>query len=310
MPEAARRLREILAAPGICVTPGVTDAFVARLAERAGFEAIFTTGAGIANTSLGMPDLGLTTMTEVVAATRRVVEAVAIPVIADADTGYGNHLNVTRTVREFEHAGVAGLFIEDQVAPKRCGHFEGKRVVPSDEMVEKIIAARLARRDPDLVLIARTDAIAVEGLDAALRRARMYVAAGVDMIFVEAPRTVEELGAIPGAVSVPCLVNMVEGSITPVLPADELAAMGFKMAVYANLALRAAGAAVRHAFEVLHAHGTSDAVVGEIMSWEDRQSLVGLPEWQELDDRIAALSREVEAPDEAAVGGRRKGARA
>ena len=292
MSSAAQRLRELLAGPDLVVVPGVTGAFYARLAEQAGFEAIFTTGAGIANTLLGVPDIGLTTMTEVVTITRHVVDAVSIPVIADADTGYGNHLNVVRTVKELERAGVAGLFIEDQVAPKRCGHFDRKRVVPVREMAEKIVAATMARENPDLVLIARTDAIAVEGLEAALERARCYVEAGADIIFVEAPRSIEEMARIPGAVAVPCMINLVEGGRTPILPATELAAMGFKLAVYANLALRTAAQAVERAFKVLREEGHSSSLIDEIFSWQKRQATVGLPEWERLDAEVAELTDE------------------
>lgn len=289
MPESPRqRLRQLLARPGITVVPGVTDAFEARLAQRAGFDAIFTTGAGIANTLLGVPDIGLTTMTEIVEMTRRIVDAVSVPVIADADTGYGNHLNVMRTVAEMEHAGVAALFIEDQVAPKRCGHFAGKTVVADIEMVEKIVAADKARRDPDTVLIARTDAIAVEGLEGALRRARAYVAAGAEVIFVEAPRDERELAAIPGAVGVPCVVNMVEGGVTPLLPADRLAEMGYRLVIHANLALRAAAHAVANAFAVLRRDGTSAALLEEILPWEERQRTVGLDAWRAAEEEILA----------------------
>ncbi len=282
------QLRALLAAPGIALCPGVTNAWVARQAEAAGFGCLFVTGAGVANTLYGWPDLGLVTLDESLAVTRRIADAVSIPVIADCDTGYGNHLNVTRTVREFEHAGVAGLTLEDQVAPKKCGHFEGKAVVPPREMAEKIVAAVAARRDPDLVLIARTDAAAVEGLDAAIERARLYVAAGADVAFVEAPTSVEALARIPREVPAPCLVNVVEGGKTPALPAAELAALGFKVALYANLALRMAAAAVERAFETLRAEGSSESLVAEMWSWQQRQQLVGLPEWEALDREIAA----------------------
>lgn len=280
-------LRRLLEAPGITVAPGVTNAFDAKLAEKAGFPVVFTTGAGIANRFLGVPDLGLATMTEVMAVTRRVVDAVDVPVIADMDTGYGNHLNVVRTTQEAEHAGVGAFIIEDQVFPKRCGHFEGKAVEPVEVMVQKVVAARDARRDGDLVLIARTDALSTEGLEGALRRARAYLEAGADVIFVEAPNTEEELAAIPRELGVPCLVNMVEGGKTPLLDASELERMGYSLVVYANLALRASARAVEEAFAVLHRDGTSREVADTIFSWEERQGLVGLDEWLSLDERIA-----------------------
>jgi 2-methylisocitrate lyase-like PEP mutase family enzyme len=285
-------LRSRLAQDRICIVPGVTDALTARLAERAGFEAVFATGAGIANTLLGIPDIGLTTMSEVVEANRRLTSAISLPLIADADTGFGNHIGVVRTVRELESAGVAAIVMEDQVSPKRCGHFDGKRVVPVAEMIQLLIAATTARTDNELILIARTDAIATEGLESALSRAREYVAAGADVIFVEAPRTVEQLAAIPQAVPAPCLVNMVEGGLSPTLPADELQSMGYRLVVYANLALRIAAQAVSRAFKVLLQTGASDQLMADILPWQDRQKLVGLPEWEGLDDQIvqAALT--------------------
>lgn len=289
-------LRAALAAPGLVVVPGVTNAFDARLAERAGFPALFTTGAGIANTLFGWPDLGLLTMTEIVDANRRIAAAVGIPVLADADTGYGNHLNAWRTVQELERAGVGGLVIEDQVTPKRCGHFEGKAVVPVHEMVEKLVAARRARRDSDLVLVARTDAIAVEGFAAAIARARAYVAAGADVVFVEAPQTVEQLEAIPSLVPAPCLLNIVEGGKTPMLPPERLEQLGYKVALYANLALRLGGAAVERAFATLAVERSSASLTGELLSWERRQETVGLGDWQELDASIAAEAASAPPP--------------
>jgi 2-methylisocitrate lyase-like PEP mutase family enzyme len=293
VPDLAGRLRRRLSEPGLVVVPGVTNALYARIAEQAGFEAIFATGAGIANTLLGVPDLGLTTMTEVVSVTGRIADAVSLPVIADADTGYGNHINVTRTMQEMERAGVAGLIIEDQVAPKRCGHFDGKHVVKLAEMVEKIVAAKMARRDPDLLIVARTDAIAVEGFSKALERANAYVAAGADIIFVEAPRSVDEISAIPREVSAPCLINVVEGGVTPLLSAKDLEDLGFKLAIYANLALRIAARAVEHAFTVLRTEGTSAALLPLMYSWEHRQEAVGTARWQELDRKVAEAAREI-----------------
>lgn len=289
----------MLAGPGLVVVPGVTNAFDAILAERAGFPALFTTGAGIANTLFGLPDLGLLTLTEIVDANRRIAAATGVPVIADADTGYGNHLNALRTVQELERAGVGGIVIEDQVAPKKCGHFEGKAVVPVGEMVEKLVAARRARRDPGLVLVARTDALAVEGFEAAIARSCAYVAAGADVIFVEAPRTVEQLEAIPRLVPAPCLLNIVEGGKTPVLPPERLEQLGYKVALYANLALRTAGRAVEKAFRTLQAERTSASLLGEMLSWDERQQTVRLAEWQELDAAIAAEAAAAEPPVDA-----------
>jgi 2-methylisocitrate lyase-like PEP mutase family enzyme len=283
------------------VVPGVTNALFARLAAEEGMDAVFTTGAGIANTLFGYPDLGLVTMTEIVEVNRQVARAVAVPVIADADTGYGNHVNVIRTVEALEAAGVAAVVLEDQVAPKKCGHFDGKAVVAPGEMVEKLVAARRARADPALVLVARTDALACEDLDAALHRASLYARAGADVIFVEAPTSREEMAAIPASVEVPCLVNIVEGGRTPPLPSGELEAMGFKIALYANTGLRMAAAGVRRSMRVLRTEGTTVSLAAELMSWEDRQLLVRLPEWQQLDADIGAEARRVEAADPAAL---------
>jgi 2-methylisocitrate lyase-like PEP mutase family enzyme len=291
--ESRDRFRVLVGGHGLHVVPGATNVLDARAAERCGFEAVFLTGAGIANALFGYPDIGLLTMTEMVDATRRIARGTRLPVIADADTGYGNHLNVLRTVAELEDAGAAAIVIEDQVAPKRCGHFEGKRVVPVEEMIEKVVAARKARTHPALTLVARTDAIAVEGLDAALERANAYVEAGADVIFVEAPRTTAELEAIPRTVSAPCLVNIVEGGSTPPLPAAELERMGFRFALYANLALRVAGRAVERAFESLRATGTSELSLPDMLTWAERQSAVGLPDWQQAEADVVGEALEL-----------------
>ncbi len=295
-----RVLRELLAEPNLHVVPGVTNAFVAKQAERAGFQIVFTTGGGFANTLLGTPDIGLTTLTETVTMTRYVTSAVRVPVMADADTGYGNHLNVHRTVRELEDAGVAGLVLEDQVSPKRCGHFEGKRIVPLAEMVEKLIAAARARRDPDLVLVARTDAIASEGFEAATERARAYEAAGADVTYIEAPRTREEMAAIPQAMEKPCLIDMVEGGLTPLLPASEIEEMGYRIALYANFALRVASYAVERGLSVLRQTGSSASLLDEMFTWEERQATVGFSDWEAFDASITEEGRRLLGPESAA----------
>lgn len=289
----AARLRRLLQEEGLRLCPGVTNPLYARVAEEEGFEVLYATGAGITNASLGLPDLALLTMTEMLTATRGIVAAVDIPVIADIDTGYGGGLNVTRAVREFEAVGVAGLQIEDQVSPKRCGHFDGKEVVELSEMLERVIAAVEARTDPDLVIVARTDAIASEGLDAALDRCSAYVEAGADMVFVEAPRTLEELRAIPPAFSVPVLVNMVEGGKTPLVGGQDLADMGYKVALYANAALRMAVAGVRRGLRTLRETGNTAAVQNEMLAWEERQALVGLDDWSALREEIRAKVEQV-----------------
>jgi 2-methylisocitrate lyase-like PEP mutase family enzyme len=279
---AGATLRALLSEPGPFVVPGVPNALFGRIAEELGFRAVFFTGAGFANMDLGLPDLGLTTMTEIVEQVGRLSDAVGIPVIADADTGYGNAINVYRTVRDLERAGAAAVTLEDQVFPKRCGHFEGKEVVPAGEMTAKIRAACDARRRPATVIIARTDARAVSGLDEAIDRARAYAAAGAEVTFVEAPLSAEELARIPHAVPVPQLVNVVEGGKTPVLSAAEYGAMGFKIILYANAALRAAVKGARDVLAVLAAEGSTRSAADAMVTWEERQRLVRLAEYEAL----------------------------
>jgi 2-methylisocitrate lyase-like PEP mutase family enzyme len=302
-------LRDRLAERSITLVPGVTSAIFARLAERAGMEAVFITGAGVANASLGVPDLGMATLSEIVESARQIVAAVDIPVIADADAGFGGHLNVMRAVRELEQAGVAGLILEDQQEPKRCGHFDGKVVVEPQEMVTRILAARRARVDPDLVILARTDAIAVEGLAGALERARLYVEAGADAIFVEAPQTREQMAAINNTITVPTLINMVEGGATPMLELAELQAMGFSIALYANLAFRVALKSVAGAFEVLRREGSSATLVDQMVTWEERQELVNFSQWQQIDSEIAAQALAITGKAPAANGSARTATR-
>jgi methylisocitrate lyase len=287
----AGALRARLAQPGILVLPGCADALTARMVQEAGFEAVYVTGAGFANAALGIPDLGLTTMTEVVSQAQRVADAVEIPVVVDADTGYGGALNVVRTVRELERAGAAAIQLEDQVSPKRCGHFEGTEVVEVEEMLVRIEAAKHARRDPDLVLIARTDARACEGYDQAVARARAYHAAGADLIFVEAPRTVDELRALPKDVRAPLLVNVVEGGKTPQLTAAEYEEMGFKVALFANTALRAAAKAVQDAMAALKREGSSASILDRLVPWPERQRLVDLDSYLTLDRTLLDRAR-------------------
>jgi methylisocitrate lyase len=302
---AASRLRERLRRPDILVMPGAADALNARLVEEAGFDAVYATGAGIANTLLGLPDLGLATMTEIVEQARRMTAAVEIPVVVDADTGYGNPLNVIRTVRELERAGAAAIQLEDQVSPKRCGHFSGKEVVPAEEMVRKIYAAREARRDSGLLLIARTDAIAVEGFDRAVDRARAYAAAGADVIFVEAPETEEQVAALPSLVPAPLLYNMTEGGRSPMKRAGDLAALGYRIALFPNTVLRAAMLAVREALSVLRADGSSARVLDRLETWEERQRVARLPEYQALERRFVREPIDTLTADEPTTGPRR-----
>ena len=287
-------LRRLLDDPGITIAPGAADAMTARLIEEAGFGVVYVTGAGIANAQYGVPDVGLLGLEDVLRIVRAIVAVVGVPVLVDADTGFGGSMNVARTVRELEKAGAAGLQLEDQVMPKRCGHFEGKQVVPAEEMVARLAAARMARMDPGFVIVARTDARQTHGLDAALERARAYADAGADAIFVEALESEDELARVPGAVStVPLVVNLVHGGKTPILPAGVLEKLGFSMALYANLQLCAAIFAVRQALDHLRDTGSSVGLEGSIASWSERQSLVGLAEVEALE---AALGRPPDSP--------------
>jgi 2,3-dimethylmalate lyase len=284
-----RALRELLAEPGITIMPGVYDALSARIAEQVGFRVLNIGGAMVANAVLGLPDVGLVTMTEMAEQIRRVTAATTVPAIADADTGYGNAINVMRTVREFEAAGAAGMYMEDQVFPKKCGHFEGKQVISRDEMIGKISAAVQARRDDDFVLVARTDARAVSGFDDAIDRANAYAAAGADVIFFEAPRSVEELRRIPELVKVPVLANMISGGgFTPLTSARELGEMGFKLVNFGAASQQAAMHAVLGMYRELMDTGTTAGYLNRMMSFDERQRRLGLPEITELEARFAA----------------------
>src|SRR5438067_2827175 len=230
-PNGPKRLRELLLQPGMIRSLGAHDVLTARMVERAGFETVFIGGFGVSASVLGLPDLNFLTMTEMADAVRRMAARVRIPVIADGDTGHGDLHNVQRTVATFERAGAAGILLEDQVAPKRCGHFEGKQVIPAEEMVRKLKVALRTREDPDFVIIARTDAREVLGLREAIDRANRYGDAGADVVFIEAPHSETELAEIPRAVRHPLLVNMLTGGKTPILPMDRLADLGYKIAV-------------------------------------------------------------------------------
>jgi 2-methylisocitrate lyase-like PEP mutase family enzyme len=276
-------LRGLLQSKSLLVVPGAFDALSARVVEEQGFPLVYATGAGITNSYLGQPDLGLITLTEIANIAMHIFDAVSIPVIVDADTGFGNNLNVYRTVRELEHAGVSAIQLEDQVFPKRCGHFDGKQVVPVEEMISKIKTAALARDDPNLVLIARTDAIAPLGFEEAIARARAYAEAGADMTFVEAPQSLEQMKAIPRLLKdIPQIINLVEGGKTPLYPFAELEDMGYRLALCANTALRAAIRGITEVLECLRKTGTLDGTVDRIASWAERQSLVEIQKWEAL----------------------------
>jgi 2-methylisocitrate lyase-like PEP mutase family enzyme len=283
--------------PSIIVLPGAADAVTARIIQNTGFGGVYLTGAGFSNASFGLPDVGLVGLGDVVTHVQRVTDVVSIPVIVDADTGYGGPLNVYRTVRLLEQAGAAAIQIEDQVTPKRCGHFDGKAIISEQEMLQKIAAALDARADPDLVLIARTDAYQDEGLEGAARRARAYAAAGADVIFVEAPTKVEELERLPGMIDAPLIANMVEGGKTPLLSADELEAMGYRFALFANTALRSALKAITEAMAVLHAAGGSGPILDRLATWSERQGLLGLEDLREQEERYVKIAAEYSQQD-------------
>ena len=270
------------------LAPGCYDALGARLIEEAGFSAAYMTGFGSAASHLGRPDVGLMSLPEMVDNAHRIAEAVDIPVIADADTGYGNPINVIRTVREYEAAGVSAIHLEDQVMPKKCGHMEGKVVVPVGEMAAKVAAAVAARRSPDFLIIARTDARAVEGLDAALARARVYRDAGADMLFVEAPQSEAEIEAVARALpDVPLLFNYAEGGKTPAVSHAFLRDLGFKLVIFPLTVLLAATGAIRSALARVKADGTPLDLVPSLTGFGEFLEFIGLPEIRELESRFA-----------------------
>jgi 2-methylisocitrate lyase-like PEP mutase family enzyme len=283
----AARFRELLRRDGMVVAPGAYDCITARLIERAGFDAVYMTGAGTAAT-LGYPDFGLVTMSEMVANAGRIAATVALPVIADADTGYGNELNVVRTVREYETAGVAGIHIEDQGFPKKCGHLEDKEIVPREDWLAKIRAAASARRSPDFLVIARTDSRAVAGFDEAIARANAALAAGADMAFVEAPQTMEEVAAVPRLVKGPCLLNVVRGGKTPDLDLGEAERIGYKLAIVPGLLIKNVVGICEKMLDELKTTRRHPAPVREMTVRETFQ-LWGADEWDALRTRFREL---------------------
>jgi len=282
-----RRLRELISASTPVLAPGVYDALGARLVEEAGFDAVYMTGFGTAASLLGRPDVGLVTMGEMVDNARRITRACDVPVIADADTGYGNAINVVRTVQEYEQAGVAAIHLEDQVAPKKCGHMEGKQVVSTDEMLTKIRAATAARESSEFVIIARTDARAVEGLPAALDRARRYREAGADVLFVEAATTEEEIETVAAELAgVPLLFNWAEGGKTPPVPYDRLRDLGFAIVIYPLSVLLTATASIRAALAEIAAAGTPIPIMDRLPRFAEFLEFIGLPEINELEQQF------------------------
>ena len=284
-----KRLRELLANPQPVVAPGAYDALSARLVEQAGFDVVYMTGFGTSASLLGRPDVGLLSGAEMVDHVRRIVDAVERPVIADADTGYGNAINVVRTVRAYEQAGVSGLHLEDQVMPKKCGHMSGKAVIPTAEMVGKIRAAVDARRDPDLVLIARTDAAAVHGLDEAISRARAFAAAGADVLFVEAPTSEDDIARVATELAgvAPLVFNWAEGGRTPPMSLERITELGFSLVIYPIATLLAATAGVRSVLETLKRDGTPLAAMAGLPTFDGFTDLIGLAEVRDLEQRYA-----------------------
>jgi carboxyvinyl-carboxyphosphonate phosphorylmutase len=284
------RLRALLARPEPLLAAGAYDGLSARLVEAAGFDAVYMTGFGTAASLLGRPDVGLLTLTEMVGNAGRIADAVSVPVIADADTGYGNPINVVRTVQAYERAGVAGIHLEDQVAPKKCGHMAGKSVVPVEEHVAKVRAAVAARQNPDFVLIARTDARAVEGLDAAIERARRYADAGADVLFVEAPQSVEEIERVASELAGHSLLfNWAEGGKTPPVDHATLSRLGYRVVIFPVATLLTAARAITATLASMRATGTPIAAIedGRLMGFGEFLDFIGLPEVYELEQRFS-----------------------
>jgi len=284
-----KTFKSLLQRDKLLVAPGCFDGLSARLVEEARFEAAYLSGGAMAR-SMGIPDIGLVTMSETIERAAQVVSSVNIPVIADADTGYGNAVNLVRTVREYERTGVAAIHIEDQITPKRCGHLDGKEVISLAEMENKLQAALAARSDPDFCIIARTDARGVHGFDDAINRARAFAKLGVDAIFVEAPQSESELEEIPRRVTgVPLLVNVFKGGKTPMLPAERLQKMGYRIAIYPSETQRASIHAMRNALATLKREGTTESIDAALTTFKERDRVVGLDEWQSIEKAYLAL---------------------
>jgi len=281
-------LRQLLKRDRLLVAPGCFDGLSARLVEEAGFAAAYLSGGAVAR-SMGIPDIGLVTLSESIDRAAQVVAAVKIPIIADADTGYGNAVNLVRTVREFERTGVAAIHIEDQITPKRCGHLDGKEVIPLAEMEKKLQAALATRTDADFCIIARTDARGVHGFDDAISRGRAFARLGVDAIFVEAPQSEEELAQIPRLIpGVPILVNVFKGGKTPMLPMGRLEKMGYRIAIYPSETQRAAIHAMRRALDTLKREGTTESIDDALTTFKERDRVVGLDDWQKIEREFLA----------------------
>lgn len=280
-----KKLKELVAAKRGVIVPGAFNALSARVIADLGFEAIYVTGAGVTNMWFGMPDQGFMGLAEIAEHTARIRDAVEVPLLVDADTGFGNALNVYHTVRTLERAGADCIQLEDQVAPKRCGHFAGKDVISTEEAVSKIKAAADARRDPDFLIMARTDAAAVHGFEAAVERAQQFAEAGADILFVEAVTSAAEIRALPQRLATPQLMNMVIGGKTPIFNADELGQLGFGIVLYANAALQGAVMGMQKALTVLRDEKQVLESSGLVTPFAERQRLVGKPEWDAREKR-------------------------
>ncbi|WP_295545627.1 isocitrate lyase/phosphoenolpyruvate mutase family protein [uncultured Pseudacidovorax sp.] len=280
-----KQLKTLVEARRGVLVPGAFNALSARVIEDLGFEAIYVTGAGVTNMWFGMPDQGFMGLAEIADHTARIRDAVSLPLIVDADTGFGNALNVYHTVRTLERAGADCIQLEDQVAPKRCGHFSGKEVISTEEAVSKIKAAVDARRDPDLMILARTDAAATRGFEAAVERAQKFAEAGADILFVEAVTKEDEVRALPQRLAKPQLMNMVIGGRTPIFNADQLADLGYGIVLYANAALQGAVMGMQQALTVLRDQKEVQESSGLVAPFAERQRLVGKPDWDALEKR-------------------------
>jgi len=282
-------LKQLLKRNKLLVAPGCFDGLSARLVQEAGFEAAYLSGGAVAR-SMGIPDIGLVTMSENIERAAQVASVISIPIIADADTGYGNAANLVRTVRAFERAGVAAIHIEDQITPKRCGHLDGKEVIPLDEMLQKLKAALANRSDADFGIIARTDARGVHGFDDAIKRGQAFAKLGVDAIFIEAPQSEEELAEIPRRIpNVPLLVNVFKGGKTPMLPVERLEKMGYHIAIYPSETQRAGIYAMRSALSTLKRDGTTESIDAALTTFKERDRVVDLDGWQKIERDFLTL---------------------
>lgn len=285
MTSPRKTLRALIEARRGVLLPGAFNALSARVVEDLGFEALYITGAGVTNMSLGLPDQGFMGLSDIAEHTARIRDAVQLPLLVDADTGFGNALNVRHAVRVLERAGADCIQLEDQVAPKRCGHFNGKEVISTEEAVGKIKAAVDARLDPELLIMARTDACATQGFEAAVERAQRFAEAGADLLFVEAVTSAEQIRVLPQRLGTPQLINMVIGGKTPIVDAGELASLGYGLVLYANAALQGALAGMQKALGTLREQGRLAEDPALVAPFAERQRLVGKPGWDELERR-------------------------